>query len=186
MRWTAIRWTRPISHRNQSSVECVARGQRNFRFALRSPDGAISGQKRVFWAVFGVFRLPDKQDVPGNQEATNQRPSLAQAWPLYIYTTERTEGCHFWSKKGGFSAPKQAGRPGEGRKTRGRPLRAAYETVPRCSIWYGANDLIKVPRLSNIPHHIFDTTYCTSHLAPHIWHLIFGTSLRHLTSTPHI
>ena len=141
-----------------SSVECVARGQRNFRFALRSPDGAISGQKRVFWAVFGVFRLPDKQDVPGNQEATNQRPSLAQAWPLYIHTIERTKGCHFWSKKGGFwGGFRQAGR--EGRKTRGRPLRAAYETVPRCSIWYGAKDLIKVPRLSNIWHHIFGTTY---------------------------
>ena len=148
-----------------SSVDCGERVMRYFRFRSGSHFGSKKG---VFWAVFGGFRLPDKQDVPGNQEATNQRPSLAQAWPLYIYTTERTEGCHFWSKKGGFSAPKQAGRPGEGRKTRGRPLRAAYETVPRCSIWYGANDLIKVPRLSNI------------------WHLIFGTSLRHLTATPHI
>ena len=75
-----------------SSVDCGARGQRNFRFALRCPDGAISGQKRVFWAVFGGFWLQDKQDVPGNQEATNQRPTLAQAWPLHIYTIERWEG----------------------------------------------------------------------------------------------
>ena len=71
-------------------------------FALGSPDGAVSGQKRVFRQFFGGFWLQDKQDVPGNQEAANQRLSLAQAWPLYIHTIGGTEGCHFWSKKGFF------------------------------------------------------------------------------------
>ena len=42
--------------------------------------------KKGFFRQFWGFWLPDKEDVPGNQEAANQRLSLAQAWPLYIYT----------------------------------------------------------------------------------------------------
>ena len=195
-----------------SSVDWSARGQRNFRFALRSPDGAISGQKRVFLGCFLGFLAPRQAGRPGEPRSGQSEAEFGAGLAFtYIHNREMgggTEGGHFWSKRGslgcflGFSAPKQAGRPGEGRKTRGRPLRAAYETVPRCSIWYGANDLIKVPRLSNIPHHIFDTTYPSQsyqswhhrfwyhkapHIwAPHIWHLIFGTSPRHLTFRHHI
>ena len=109
----------------------------------------------------GVFRLPDKQDVPGNQEATNQRPSLAQAWPLYIYTTERTEGCHFWSKKGGFRFPNKQDVPGKGAKQEGGLSELPMRPYPGAA--YGMAQMIS----SKYPGYlIFGTTY----LAPHTWH----------------
>ena len=37
-----------IKHTTGSSVDCGERVYGYFRFALRCPDGAISGQKRVF------------------------------------------------------------------------------------------------------------------------------------------
>ena len=73
--WKHLECTSHITYYHRSSVGGGgARDPRYFRFALRSPDGAISGQKRVFLGSF-------------------------------------------W----GFSAPRQAGRLGEGRKTRWRP-----------------------------------------------------------------
>ena len=66
-------------------------------------------KKGFFQAVFWGFWLPDKQDVPGNQEAANQRLSL------HIHTIERWEGEQRGATSGqkggclgcfgGFSAP---------------------------------------------------------------------------------
>ena len=141
---------------------------RYFRFRSGSHFGSKKGFLRQFLGVFG-------SQTSRTSRGTKKRPIRGRVWRrlgLYIYTQQREQRGATSGQKRGVSAPKQAGRPGEGRKTRGRPLRAAYATVPRCSIWYGANDLIKVPRLSNIPHHIFGTT----HTVPHIWYLtIEGT-----------
>ena len=77
-----------------SSVGGVARGQRYFRFALRSPGEALLVKKGGVLGCFWGFSAPRKAGRLGkwrkNKRAANQRPSLAQTWPLYIYTIERT------------------------------------------------------------------------------------------------
>ena len=87
--------------------------------------------KKGFFRLFlGVFRLPDKQDVPGNQEATNQRPSLAQAWPLYIHTIERWEGGHFWSKRGVFGSQTSRTSRGRAQNKRAAPQSCLRDRTP--------------------------------------------------------
>ena len=83
-----------ILFRHDSSVECGERGQRYFRFALRSPGESLLVKKGGVLGCFWGFSAPRKAGRLGkwrkNKRAANQRPSLAQTWPLYIYTIERT------------------------------------------------------------------------------------------------
>ena len=72
-----------------SSVGWGARDPRYFRFALRSPDGAISGQKGFFWAVFWVFRLPEKQDVSGKGAKQDGSPSSHRYFVLIYNRSHR-------------------------------------------------------------------------------------------------
>ena len=103
---------------SSSSVDWSARGQRNFRFALRCPDGAISGQKRVFLGGFWGFLAPRQAGRPG-EPRSDQSEAEFGAGLAFTYTHNREMGGGpLLVKKGGFSAPKQAGRPGEGRKTK--------------------------------------------------------------------
>ena len=98
-----------------SSVDCGARVYGYFRFALRSPDGAISGQKRVFLGCFLGFLAPRQAGRPG-EPRSGQSEAEFGAGLAFTYTHNRemgggTEGGHFWSKRGslgcfgGFSAP---------------------------------------------------------------------------------
>ena len=65
-----------------SSVECGERGQRYFRFALRSPGEALLVKKGGVLGCFWGFSAPRKAGRLGkwrkNKRAANQRPSLAQ------------------------------------------------------------------------------------------------------------
>ena len=86
-----------------SSVDCGERVMRYFRFR----SGSHFGSKKVFFGQFlGSQTSRTSQGRAQNQEAANQRLSLAQAWPLYIYTIERWEGeqrgATSGQKKGGF------------------------------------------------------------------------------------
>ena len=103
-----------------SSVDCGARVYGYFRFALRSPDGAISGQKRVFLGCFLGFLAPRQAGRPG-EPRSGQSEAEFGAGLAFTYTHNRemgggTEGGHFWSKRGslgcflGFSAPQVVGR----------------------------------------------------------------------------
>ena len=82
-------------------------------------------------AVFWGFSAPRQAGRPGKPRA-NQRLSLAQAWPLYIHTIERTEGCHFWSKKGLFFGVfrLQDKQDGKGAKQKGGPSELPMRSYP--------------------------------------------------------
>ena len=118
------------------------------------------------------FLAPKQAGRPGEPRSDQSEAEFGSDLAfIYIHNREMG-GVPLLVKKGGvwvvfWLTGKQAGK---GTKPKGRPLRAAYEIVPRCSIWYGANDLIKVPRLSYIRHHIFGTTYSVPHTVPHTWY----------------
>ena len=79
-----------------SSVDCGARDPRYFRFR----SGSHFGSKKGFFGLFlGVFGSQTSRTSRG----TKKRPIRGRVWRrlgFYIYTIERTKGCHFWSKKG--------------------------------------------------------------------------------------
>ena len=85
-----------------SSVECVARGQRNFRFALRSPDGAISGQKKGFLGGFWGFSAPRQAGRPGEPRSDQSEAEFGAGLAfIYIHNREN-RGVPLLVKKGGF------------------------------------------------------------------------------------
>ena len=87
-----------------SSVDCGARGQRNFRFALRCPDGAISGQKRVFLGCFWGFLAPRQAGRPG-EPRSDQSEAEFGAGLAFTYTHNREMGGGpLLVKKGGLWA----------------------------------------------------------------------------------
>ena len=90
---------------------------RKFRFALRCPDGAISGQKRVFLGCFWGFLAPRQAGRPG-EPRSDQSEAEFGAGLAFTYTHNREMGGGpLLVKKGGslgcfggFSAPQVVGR----------------------------------------------------------------------------
>ena len=87
--------------------------------------GAISGQKRVFLGCFWGFLAPRQAGRPGEPRSDQSEAEFGSGL-AFIYIHNREMGGEpllvkkggLWAVLGGFSANRQAGRPGEGRKTK--------------------------------------------------------------------
>ena len=74
-----------------SSVDCGARVYGSSGFALRCPDGAISGQKRVFLGCFLGFLAPRQAGRPG-EPRSGQSEAEFGAGLAFTYTHNREMG----------------------------------------------------------------------------------------------
>ena len=90
---------------------------RKFRFALRCPDGAISGQKRVFLGCFWGFLAPRQAGRPGEPRSDQSEAEFGSDLAfIYIHNREMGGGTLLVKKGGlwavflGFSAPQVVGR----------------------------------------------------------------------------
>ena len=114
---------------------------RKFRFALRCPDGAISGQKRVFLGCFGGFLAPRQAGRPG-EPRSDQSEAEFGAGLAFTYTHNREmggsatsglgggargvprlvkKGGRFWAVFGVFWLPDKQDVSGKGAKQNGGP-----------------------------------------------------------------
>ena len=85
-----------------SSVDCGARVSATSGFALRCPDGAISGQKRVFLGSFGGFSAPRQAGRPGEPRSDQSEAEFGAGLAfIYIHNRENRGG-PLLVKKGGF------------------------------------------------------------------------------------
>ena len=59
--------------------------------------------KKGFFRQFLGFLAPRQGGRPGEPRSGQSEAEFGAGLAfIYIYTIERTEGCHFWSKKGGL------------------------------------------------------------------------------------
>ena len=151
---------------NESSVDCGERVYGYFRFALRCPDGAISGQKRVFLGCFLGFLAPKQAGRPGEPRSDQSEAEFGSDLAfIYIHNREMGGGPLlvkkgvfglFW---GGFRLPNKQDVPGKGAKQEGGLSELPMRPYPGAA--YGVAQMIS----SKYPGYlIFGTTY----LAPQV------------------